>query len=40
MSKEAIAAEKKRLNDFLAEQTIVHEATKKRARAHLVPISF
>jgi hypothetical protein len=29
-----IEAEKKRLNDFLAEQTIVHEATKKRAREH------
>ena len=30
----SIETEKKRLNDFLAEQTAAHEATKDRARAH------
>jgi hypothetical protein len=30
----SIETEKKRLNDFLAKQTVVHEAAKKRARGH------
>jgi hypothetical protein len=30
----SIESEKKRLNDFLAEQTAAHEATKRRAREH------
>jgi hypothetical protein len=36
MEREAmsIETEEKRLNDFLAEQTAAHEATKDRARAH------
>jgi hypothetical protein len=34
MSIEIIEAEKKRLTAFLAEQTLVHEGTKQRARAY------
>ena len=30
----SIETEKKRLNDFLAEQTVTHEANKKRVREH------
>jgi hypothetical protein len=30
----SIESEKKRLNDFLVEQTAAHEANKKRAREH------
>jgi hypothetical protein len=30
----SIETEKKRLNDFLAEQTVTHETNKKRVREH------